>query len=141
MNPRKLVEHQVQRVRRRLLLRQLLETLFSFWAVGLLVCAAWYLIQPFMAAQPESWARHGIPAAVMIASTLAALAWSVMRAPRFLAASMALDEEFELQERVTTLSTLSSDQLNSSVGLALLDDVRVYNRALATSEISALAGL
>jgi uncharacterized coiled-coil DUF342 family protein len=124
MSPRKLVEHQVQRVRRRLWLRQTLEFLLGFWAAGLATCAAWFLARPFVAAGAGEWSQYGIPAGIMVAATLAALAWSFVRAPRLVAASMALDEQFGLEERVTTLSLLSPDQLESSVGLALLEDTR-----------------
>src|SRR5262245_31953065 len=111
MTPRKLVEHQVQRVRRRLLLCKLLESLLGFWALGLLTCAAWFLMRPFVTSAATNgagsfdmtsathWARSGIPAGIMVAATLTALLWSFLRAPRFLTASMALDEQFGLEER------------------------------------------
>jgi hypothetical protein len=122
--PRKLVERQVQRVRRRLLLCKLLECLVGFWALGLIVCALWFLAWPFVATQAAAWARFGITAGIMVGATLTALIWCYLRAPRFVTASMALDEQFDLKERVTTLTMLTPDQLDSPAGLALLDDVQ-----------------
>src|SRR5690242_15672675 len=115
MTARKLVEHQVQRVRRRLLLSKLLESLLGFWALGLITCAAWFLVRPFVTSQATDWTRYGIAAGVMVGATLTALVWSFVRAPRFLTASMALDQEFGLEERVTTLTLLAPEQLNSPV--------------------------
>jgi uncharacterized coiled-coil DUF342 family protein len=123
-NPRKLVETQIQRVRRRLWMRALLESLVGFWALGLLVCAAWFMVRPFVMSSAADWARLGIPAGIMVAATLTALVWSLLRAPQFVTASLALDEEFGLKERVTTFTTLPPDQVNSPAGQALLEDVR-----------------
>jgi hypothetical protein len=122
--PRKLVERQVHRVRRRLLLCKLMEGLVRFWALGLVACALWFLARPFVAFQAAEWARFGIPAGIMIGATVAALFWCILRAPRFITASMALDERFDLKERVTTLTMLTPDQLESPAGSALLGDVR-----------------
>src|SRR5262249_5248964 len=124
MTARKLVEHQVRRVRRRLLLCKILESLMGFWAAGLVTCAIWLLVRPFVAAGSADWARFGIPVGVMVGATLAALLWSFFRAPRLLTASMALDEKFGLEERITTLTFLVPDQLNSPVGQALQEDAR-----------------
>jgi len=52
------------------------------------------------------------------------LLWTILKAPRFAAASLALDEEFELKERVTTYTLLSSEQRGSPAGLALFEDVQ-----------------
>ena len=122
--PRKLIDRQVHCVRRRLLLRKLLECLVGFWALGLLTCAAWFLVRPFVASPAADWARYGMPAAIIVAATLAALLWTVLHAPRFASASLALDEEFDLKERVTTYTMLSSEQLQSPAGRALLEDVQ-----------------
>lgn len=122
--PRKQIEHQIQRVRRRMLLCKLLEYLVGFWALGLVVCAAWFLARPYVTTAAADWARYGIPGGVMVGATLAALLWTFLRAPHSLTASLALDQEFGLQERVTTFAMLTADQLNSPAGAALLEDVK-----------------
>jgi len=49
--------------------------------------------------------------------------WSaIRRMPSQLAAALAIDQKFELQERVTTALGLSPHELSSPVGQALLDD-------------------
>jgi hypothetical protein len=124
MTSRKLIERQVQCVRRRLLARKLLDSVVGFWALALLMCAAWFLVRPFVMSTPGGWGRYGIPATLFIGATLTALVWTLLRAPRFETASLALDEQFGLQERVTTFTMLSADQLQSSAGMALLEDVQ-----------------
>ncbi|MCI0379178.1 MAG: hypothetical protein L0215_16340 [Gemmataceae bacterium] len=122
--PRVLIQKQVQRVRRRLLWQKLLETLVLYWAAGLGVCAVWFVARPFLGVAAGGWAQWGIPAGVLAGSTLAAVLWSILRAPQFVEASLALDREFDLQERVTTFSLLTVEQADSPAGHALLEDVR-----------------
>ncbi len=119
-----MVERQVKRVRRRLRASVIASTLVGFWAIGLLLCAAWFLIRPFVIAPAADWARYGIPACILIAATIAGLLWSWWRTPQYVTAALALDREFGLKERVTTLALLSSEQASSPAGLALAEDVQ-----------------
>ena len=50
------------------MMRTLLETLAGFWALGLLACAAWFLIRPFLTSTTADWARFG--ALVKTAATM-----------------------------------------------------------------------
>jgi uncharacterized coiled-coil DUF342 family protein len=122
--PRQLVERQVQCVRRRLLARSMVEALFNFWALGFLVCGVWFLLRPFVASAVGDWARYGIPAGILVGTTVTAILWSSLKAPKAAAAALALDAEFDLKERVTTFTLLSQEQINSPAGTALLEDVR-----------------
>ena len=123
-SPRQLVERQIQRVRRRLVARRVVECLVGFWAVGLLMCAAWFMARPFITASTADWARYGVPGGILIGATLAAILWAFLRAPQYVTASLALDEEFGLKERVTTFTMLTPEQINSPAGMALLADVQ-----------------
>lgn len=123
MNPRVLIERQVNRVRRRLFLQKLLESLVLFWAGAFLLCAAWFVVRPFVA-PPEDWARWWVPAGITLAATLAGIVWAFLGRPHFVTASLALDEQFGLKERVTTFTMLSAEQTQTPAGQALLDDVR-----------------
>src|SRR5262245_8140380 len=83
----------------------------------------WFLARPFLASRSE-WAIGGIPAAVLVGGTLAALLWTFMKRPPAVAASLALDQQFDLKERITTYFLLSADQAESPAGAALLGDVK-----------------
>lgn len=122
-NPsRSRVERQVRRVRRRLFVSGLLHGLALGWSAALLLCAAWFLVRPFLAAD-GGWL---VPSTLLGLGTVggAVLAW--LRAPNFIAAGLALDERFGLRERVTTLLTLPGDQADTPAGQALLHDVGTH---------------
>src|SRR5579862_7805462 len=123
-DPRQLIERQVRRVRRRLFAKTIAEALLNFWAIGFLICGGWFLLRPFIAASAGDWAYYGIPAGILVAATITAVLWAILKAPRASAAALALDAEFDLKERVTTFTLLSPDQLETPAGAALLEDVR-----------------
>ena len=120
---RALAEKQVRRVRRRLLFRVGVESVMLCWAVGFLAIMFWFLLRPFVLHGLDDAVKWGVPAGLFGASTLAGLLLAWLRRPNLVASSMALDEKFGLKERVTTLLTLSADQVNTPVGNALVRDV------------------
>src|SRR5262249_30614143 len=86
--------------------------------------------RPFVAASAGDWAFYGIPAGILVAATLTAVVWAILKAPRASAAALALDSEFDLKERVTTFTLLSAEQLKTPAGEALVEDVREKVAAL-----------
>lgn len=124
VNARHMIDRQVHRVRRRLMLQKVLESLVGFWAGGLGLSAGWFVVRPFVGAADSEWAQWGIPAGVMVGATLAGILWAMLHGPKAVAASLALDQEFNLNERVTTFAMLSAEQLESPAGQALLEDVK-----------------
>ncbi|HZZ81366.1 MAG TPA: hypothetical protein VFE62_22880 [Gemmataceae bacterium] len=120
---RALVEKQIERVRRRLLLQIGIDSIILSLALGLLLATVWFVVRPFAFPGAGSEFFWGVPAGLLAISILAGagLAWT--RRPSRVASSLALDEKFGLKERVTTFLTLPSDQLDSPVGKALLRDV------------------
>lgn len=120
---RALVEKQVERVRRRLLMQVAVESVIFAIALGLLLTTAWFLVRPFAFADAGDAVRWGVPGGIVGVSILAGLALAWRRRPNRIASSLALDEKFGLKERVTTFLTLPAEQIDSPVGQALLRDV------------------
>src|SRR5947209_6379850 len=119
---RLIVEKQVDRVGRRLFLQVILQSVVVCWAVGLLVAMLWFLVRPFTFAGLGDTVRWSVPAGVLALSTVAGILLAWLRRPNRVMSSLALDEKFGLKERVTTLLTLSDQQMTSPPGQALLRD-------------------
>jgi hypothetical protein len=123
-NPlRSVVELQVRRVHRRLLVQSLLQNLALCGSMALALAALWFLTRPFLFADAGDAWRWGVPAALLAAATIAGGVLGWQRTPTLVASALALDEQFALQERVTTLLTLPSQLADSPAGQALLKDV------------------
>jgi len=117
------LHRQIARVSRRLFLQTLVACLLWCWAGGLLVIAAWFILQPhlFPTLSPE-W-RLGAAAGVIGLGTVLGIALSLFRAPSKVAAALLLAERFALKERVTTSLTLAPHLSTSPAASALLEDV------------------
>jgi tape measure domain-containing protein len=120
---RALVEKQIERVRRRLLVQIAIDSVILSMALGLLLATAWFLVRPFAFAEAGDAVRWGVPGAIVAVSICAGLVLAWRRRPNRIASSLALDERFGLKERVTTFMTLPPEQIDSPVGQALLRDV------------------
>ncbi len=131
---RALVEKQLGRVRRRLLLQIAVESVLLTAAVGLLASVLWFVVRPFTVAgyhiQWGGWLevsgesiRWGVPIGMLALSVGAGLILAWMRRPSDIASSLAMDERFGLKQRVTTFLTLPAEARESLAGQALLHDV------------------
>jgi hypothetical protein len=120
---RTIVDRQVRRVRRRLLLKSLIHHLMLSWAAALVLAAVWFMTQPLAFAGMSDAGRWGVPGLVLGLGTLVGMVFGWMRTPNLVASALALDEQFALRERVTTLLTLPPDLALSPAGQALLADV------------------
>jgi uncharacterized coiled-coil DUF342 family protein len=117
------LDHLLQRVRRRLFLQTLVSSMLPCAAGALLAAAVWFVVQPILWAElPLGW-KWGVGGILFGAGLLAAVMRARWRAPSLVAAALAMDDKFGLKERVTTLLTLSADQLASPAGAALRIDV------------------
>jgi hypothetical protein len=120
---RSVVELQVRRVRRRLLMQSVLHSLVLCGSAALLLSALWFLARPLLfAGAGEEW-RWGVPAAFLALATIGGVVLGWMRTPNLVASALALDSQFALKERVTTLLTLTPHLADSPAGQALLQDV------------------
>jgi len=114
---------QVGRVGRRLFLQTLLDCLAWCWAVALVVSVCWFLAQPFLVASPPEWLRWAVAGGALGVCTLAAVVLAFLWSPSRLVTALALDERFNLKERVTTSLTLTPALEHTPAGQALLADV------------------
>ena len=132
---RALVGKQVRRVRFRLLLQVLLDSLMLCVAIGLLLTTLWFLVRPFAFSGLGEAVRWSVPAVLLGGSIIGGFVLAWLRRPNAIASSLALDEKFGLKERVTTLLTLPAEQIDSPVGQALVKDVTEHLAKLqVTSE-------
>ena len=123
---RALVEKQVGRVRLRLFMQVAVQSVILCGAIGLLLATIWFLVRPFAFADADDAVRWSVPAGLMFVSMLAGMVLGWLRRPNLVNSSLALDERFGLQERVTTFLTLTDDQLASPAGKALVNDVKAH---------------
>ncbi len=117
------IQAKLRKVNRRLFLQTLVNSLLICWAGALLLTAIWFLCQPFVLGNIETWIRWATLGGMFAAGTIAGLVMAFVRAPSRLEAALALDSKFGLKERVTTSLTLASEQVQSPAGQALLTDV------------------
>src|SRR5258708_11166980 len=118
-----LLERQINRVRRRLFLQQLLTYLAWSWFVALAASALWFLAQPLLVVDAAPWLRWTVLGGSVGLVTAGSIALAALRAPSAVTAALSLDERFQLRERVTTSLTLDPVLAGSPAGQALLADV------------------
>lgn len=116
------IQRQVTRVWRRLLLRSQRDALIWCWTVGLLLSAAWFLLQPLLLPQSPVELRWICSGFLLGMSTVAAVVIGTLRAPSRVQAALLLDEQYELRERVVTALMLTPEQAGTSAGQALMAD-------------------
>jgi hypothetical protein len=117
------LQRQVARVRRRLFLQTLVQTLIRCWVGALLVAVVWFLAEPFVFRDAVPNLRWYVLGIVVGLATMLAVALAAWWQPSALAAALSLDERFQLKERVTTSLTLDPRDLQLPAALALLADV------------------
>jgi tetratricopeptide (TPR) repeat protein len=123
-SPLPAVERQIRRVSRRLFWQTLVDHLLLCWAGALAVVAVCFLVRPFVLSQPLGGWGWAFAGTALAAGSLFALVLAWLRSPGRLSAALALDERFNLKERVTTFLTLTAAQADSPAGQALVADVR-----------------
>ncbi|MFN4258673.1 MAG: hypothetical protein ACK4RK_05205 [Gemmataceae bacterium] len=119
-----LLHRQIGRVSRRLFLQTLLGFLAMSWTVAVLVSVIWFLAQPLLLPMAADGLRWLVLGGLLGVATVTAVVLARLRAPSRVASALALDEKFQLKERVTTSLTLTPEQAQSPAGMALLADVQ-----------------
>ena len=117
------LHRQVTRVSRRLFLQTFLVSLAWCWSGGLVLAAAWFLVQAYWLQSLGAEWRLAVAGGLVCLSTVLAAVLAVLRAPSKVTAALLLDEKFGLKERVTTSLTLAPDQEETPAAQALLADV------------------
>jgi uncharacterized coiled-coil DUF342 family protein len=115
------VEQQLRRVTRRLLVQTFLDRLVWCWTGALGLAGIWLLLGAWL---PEvgTWLDW---AGLMLLATCLAVGLAFLAVPSRLAVALAVDERFNLRERVTTSLSLPPEQQDSPAARALLDDVNL----------------
>lgn len=116
------LEIRVRQARRRLFGQVLLNRIGLAWGCALAVGLIWFLAGPFVLPnQPDylKWVVLGVAGGL---GTVVAIWTAVRSTPSSLAAALAVDARFELQERVTTAVSLDPQLQSSPAGQALLAD-------------------
>ena len=127
-----LLQLQIRRAYRRLQVQSVLNALVWCWVVAILLASVWCLAEPWILDSTKHSLRWQIGAGLFIVATFTAIAIGWKRAPSLVDAALSIDERFDLRERVTTSLTLTTDQVASPAGQALLADV---NQKIAALDI------
>jgi hypothetical protein len=116
------LEKRVRQARRRLFLQTLLNRLGLAWGCALALGLVWFLIEPAALAGAPSYLKWAVLAGLATLSTILAVWLARRAAPTSLTAALAIDQRFDLKERVTTALGLSSHEQSLPAGQALLAD-------------------
>lgn len=119
------LDRQLTRARRRLFLQALCDILAWCWTGALALLAVGLLLDRRFNLLPD--APGGIQGYILAGTlglaTLLGVVLAVLRTPRREAVALAVDERFDLRERVTTLLLLGPEQRRTPAGEALRADV------------------
>src|SRR5438105_8142530 len=97
------LELRVRQARRRLLGQSLLNRIGLAWGCALAVGLIWFLLGPFVAPAAPAYLKWAILGGAGGLGTILAI-WSTLRtSPSALTAALAIDQRFDLKERVTTV--------------------------------------
>jgi hypothetical protein len=115
---------QVRRARRRILLQRFLGILGWCWFATLLVAAVGIGVGKFWPEQFAPIADWHWLAGAGGAGLLIALAWTFLRRQPAIEAAIEVDRRFGLRERVSSVLSLSPQELETPIGKALLEDAQ-----------------
>jgi len=127
------LESRVRQARRRLITQSLLNRLGVGLGLALAAGIVWFLIEPLVlpgATASLRWIVLGCAAVIGIALAV----WTARRAaPSPLSAALAIDQRFDLKERVTTAVSLTPELQSSPAGQALLADANAKLERVAVN--------
>jgi hypothetical protein len=116
------LETRVRQARRRLFTQTLLNRLGLAWGCALALGLVWFLVEPVVLAAAPANLKWYVLGGLVGAGTVLAV-WLARRgAPSSLSAALAIDQRFDLKERVTTALSLTHHDQSSPAGQALLAD-------------------
>lgn len=116
------IETRVRQARRRLLTQALLNRLGVAWGCALALGLVWFLVEPAAVPGAKPYLKWAVLGGLAAVGTVLAIWLARRAAPSSLAAALAIDQRFDLKERVTTALSLSSHDQSSPAGQALLAD-------------------
>src|SRR4051794_20229514 len=101
------LETRVRQARRRLFTQAMLNRLGLAWGVALALGLIWFLVEPVAVVGAKPYLKWTMLGGLAGAATVLAIWLARRAAPSPLAAALALDQRFDLKERVTTALGLS----------------------------------
>src|SRR3954447_23957681 len=101
------LQTRIRQARRRLLTQVLLNRLGLAWGCALALAVIWFLVEPVVLPGAKPYLKWTVLAGLAGAGTLLAVWLARRAAPSPLSAALALDQRFDLKERVTTALGLS----------------------------------
>ncbi|WP_020473325.1 ABC transporter permease family protein [Zavarzinella formosa] len=124
----------LRQARRRLVTQQFLQTAGIAFGIGLAFFITWLLAEPFLnIAQPMVWRWVVLGSTGGIAIAIAVLR-TFRSAPSSLETALAIDQRFDLKERLTTAFSLPPELAANPVGLALIEDARTRVERIAVRD-------
>jgi hypothetical protein len=127
------LETRVRQARHRLFTQTLLNRLGLAWGCALALVLVWFLVEPFVMATANASLKWGVVGGLVAIGTGVGVWLARRAAPSPLSAALAIDQRFELKERVTTALSLSPDQQASPAGHALLADANAKLERVAVA--------
>jgi hypothetical protein len=116
------LEVRIRQARRRLFTQILLNRVGLAWGCALALGLAWFLIGPIVLPKGPDYLKWAVLGSAGGLGTLLALWTAIRTRPSHLSAALAIDNRFDLKERVTTALSLSPQEQTSPAGQALLTD-------------------
>ena len=127
------LETRVRQARRRLVTQSLLNRLGLAWGCALALGLLWFLIEPAAVPGAKPYLKWAVLGGLVGAGTVLAVWLTRRAAPSPLSAALAIDQRFELKERVTTALGLTAHDQSSPAGQALLADANAKLERVAVA--------
>ena len=124
------VERVVRSARLRLVVQRLLNDFTSGGAVATALSLVWMLLEPLVLADRPAWLPWAVLASGLAAAGLVAVARTAFHVPSRLAAALAVDERFQLDERLTSALSLPPAVQTTPFGAAVLADAAAHAKPL-----------
>lgn len=127
------LETRVRQARRRLITQTLLNRLGLAWGCALALGLVWFVVEPVAIPGAKPFLKWAILGGLAGAATAVGVWLARRAAPSPLTAALAIDQRFDLKERVTTALSLSPHDQSSPAGQALLADANAKLERVAVA--------
>ena len=127
------LETRVRQARRRLIIQTLLNRLGVAWGCALALGLVWFVLEPVAIAGAKPYLKWVVLGGLAGIGTAVAVWLARRAAPSPLSAALAIDQRFDLKERVTTALSLTPDVQTSPAGQALLVDANAKLERVAVA--------
>jgi hypothetical protein len=127
------LEGRVRQARRRLFAQTLVNRTGLAWGCALAVGLLWFLMEPIVLPGAPAYVKWAVLGSAAGLATIVAIWLAVRRAPSPLDTALAIDQRFDLKERVTTALSLTAHDQTSAAGQALLADANAKLERVAVS--------